>query len=54
MDNGWTREQEAIENGNTIACFECARANGHTEKEADMCNEGDLNCKRCPFRGGEQ
>lgn len=42
----WSDMEELI---NVHACLECAEKNGYTHQEAEMCDNGSLNCSCCPF-----
>ena len=42
------RQMEAAER----ACYETAKANGHSQAEADNCDEGSVGCPNCPFLKG--
>ena len=33
-----------------MACRETAKKNGHSEEEAENCDEGSVGCKDCPFK----
>lgn len=32
------------------ACVECAQRNGHTTEEAELCDDGSLQCPDCPWK----
>jgi len=45
----WERHVEDQENRNFLACFDTAKKNGHTNKEAENCDDGSVGCPDCPF-----
>lgn len=49
-DMGWSSYAKAEEEASYSACFESAIKNGYTEQEAEDCDDGDKNCKNCPFK----
>ena len=46
---GGTARHDPAFDENEFACLECAKANGYTEEEVERCDEGDLQCKGCPW-----
>lgn len=46
-------EDEQIKVNDEI-CFENAKKNGFTQKEAENCEENNMLCKNCPFLYEEQ
>jgi len=36
---------------NLHACIGVAEEEGHNKEQAENCNEGDLDCKNCPWGG---
>jgi hypothetical protein len=45
-----TQDEEAA---NEAQCFGTALKNGHTIKEAEMCDDGDVGCPDCPWKTPE-
>jgi hypothetical protein len=49
MGTSWetyiAREEEQAER----ACNECAAENGYTPEQAEECDDGNLECKGCPW-----
>jgi len=46
---GTPRHDPTFDEDGFAACLKCAKANGYTEEEAYNCNDGDLQCKGCPW-----
>ena len=42
-------EVARIEEENEQACVKCAKTNGFTSEQANNCEEGELDCKGCPW-----
>jgi hypothetical protein len=38
------------ENEAEKACYSSAMESGYSIEDADWCDDGDLNCKNCPFK----
>lgn len=49
-DLGATKYQERTEKENLLKCHPVALKSGYTLKQADLCNDGSLNCPSCPFK----
>lgn len=47
-----SRHFDDEEAGNEAACFSESAKNGFTKQQADLCDDGVLNCVACPFRRG--
>ena len=46
----YLRSQEDEEERGRLACIEEAIANGYSMEQSQNCDDGVLNCKKCPFR----
>lgn len=49
-DMGWSRYIADLEDSGWEACFSTAIRNGHTEEEADNCDDGSVACPDCPWK----
>jgi len=49
-DMGWSKYISDIEDSNNSACMTEAARNGYSEEQAEMCDDGDLGCKNCPWK----
>ena len=48
-DMGYSRRIADEDEANEKACDETAKRNGYSKTDADMCKDGSLACKGCPF-----
>jgi hypothetical protein len=49
MPESYARYIARLEEQHERACQECADRNGHTQEQADECDDGCLACVDCPF-----
>ena len=40
-----------MEHAAEMACEECAAEMGYTREQAKMCEDGELDCRNCPWGG---
>jgi len=45
----WTEHERRREQDENRQCLECAEANGYRAREAEDCEDGDLECAGCPW-----
>ena len=49
-DMGWSAYARMEEEMNEGACIAAAKERGYTGEQAEKCDDGNLNCKNCPWR----